>query len=75
MKQLFISINSALSRNPIQFRKQEVDPYQQSFLRHTSYLHEYINDEDVSEHLMFHFPLVLPSNPIHLSSILFNLSV
>ena len=48
MIQLSISVNSALSRNPIQFRKQEVDPYQQSFLRHTSYLHEYINDEDVS---------------------------
>jgi WD40 repeat protein len=36
-----------LSRNPIQFRKQEVDPYQQRFLCHTSYLHEFINNEEV----------------------------
>ena len=35
------------SRNPVQFRKQDVDSYEQSFLRHTSFLQEHVRTEEV----------------------------
>lgn len=38
--------SSSSSRNPVQFRKQDGDSYEQSFLRHTSFLQEHVRTEE-----------------------------